>query len=196
MLSKRMTVETKPPSKRRDAQRNRARLLDAARRMFSAEGCEVGVDRIAREAGVGPGTLYRHFPTKIDLILAVLDQQLEDMLGVIHEAAQREDGWQALVDLVVTNSDMQVKNHAIKQAIADQLDPAARARVRERCIEGVRPLVDSLHAAGTLRADATAEDVAALLRVVSSLVPQPGEADRPEWRRRQIGFLLDGYRAH
>ncbi len=77
---------------RRDAAENRQRLLDAAATVFSARGLDVGVDEIARVAGVGIGTLYRRFPTKDALISELVRQVLEDFLALAHDAASAPEG--------------------------------------------------------------------------------------------------------
>jgi AcrR family transcriptional regulator len=77
---------------RRDAAENRQRLLDAAATVFSARGLDVGVDEIARVAGVGIGTLYRRFPTKDALISELVRQVLEDFLTLAHEALSAPEG--------------------------------------------------------------------------------------------------------
>ncbi|GAB3701164.1 TetR/AcrR family transcriptional regulator [Mariniluteicoccus flavus] len=74
-----MTTLPEGRAPRRDAQRNRARIVEAAERAYAAEGLEVALDAIAKQAGVGAGTLYRHFPTRSDLVAAVLESRRPDL---------------------------------------------------------------------------------------------------------------------
>ena len=75
------------PALRADALRNRRRILDAAAEAFAESGLDVGVAEIARRAGVGPGTIFRRFPTKEDLIAAIVQERIEQMLALADEAA-------------------------------------------------------------------------------------------------------------
>ncbi|MDI9938719.1 TetR/AcrR family transcriptional regulator [Rhodococcus opacus] len=87
-----VSVQGSEKSLRRDAAENRQRLLDAAATVFSARGLDVGVDEIARVAGVGIGTLYRRFPTKDALISELVRQVLEDFLALARDAASAPEG--------------------------------------------------------------------------------------------------------
>ncbi|MFC9840518.1 TetR/AcrR family transcriptional regulator [Rhodococcus sp. NPDC127530] len=87
-----VSVQGSEKALRRDAAENRQRLLDAAATVFSARGLDVGVDEIARVAGVGIGTLYRRFPTKDALISELVRQVLEDFVALAHEALSAPDG--------------------------------------------------------------------------------------------------------
>ena len=78
---------------RRDAQANRERIVAAARAAFAADGIEVPVEEIARRAGVGMGTLYRHFPTKEDLVDAVLEDAFAEFVALAEQALAEEDAW-------------------------------------------------------------------------------------------------------
>src|SRR3954462_5797910 len=86
---------------RADAARNRALILDAARAAFAEGGLDVGVEEIARRAGVGMGTLYRRFPTKESLIHAIFDQRIEDLQPVMDRALAGDDAWQGFVDVLL-----------------------------------------------------------------------------------------------
>ncbi|QQZ16648.1 MULTISPECIES: TetR/AcrR family transcriptional regulator [Rhodococcus] len=91
-MTSNVSVQRSEKSLRRDAAENRQRLLDAAATVFSARGLDVGVDEIARVAGVGIGTLYRRFPTKDALISELVRQVLEDFLALARDAASAPEG--------------------------------------------------------------------------------------------------------
>src|SRR5919205_4078170 len=85
---------------RRDAERNRERILDAARRSFAQDGLDISVDEIARRAGVGVGTLYRRFPTKASLVEAIFEDRLDALQPAIDAALAADDPWGALAELI------------------------------------------------------------------------------------------------
>src|ERR1700712_3398065 len=93
VAEKQIAVSIRPPRPlRRDAAENRARILLAAGRVFDARGLDAGVEEIAREAGVGMGTLYRRFPTKDALIEALVRDLLEAIIAIADDAAAQPDG--------------------------------------------------------------------------------------------------------
>lgn len=179
---------------RQDVLRNRARLLEAARHAFAREGCDAGVDGIARDAGVGSATLYRHFPAKGDLIAAVLEQTIERLERVAGAACRRADPWAGIVDVVHAVCDIQGDDRAVHDAISDRLDPQLRARVRGRLTAALSPLVDAAHASGALRPDVSAADFVAILRMVGAASPRGAELSR-RTHRRYAALVLDGLRA-
>src|SRR5436305_14610177 len=91
-----MSTQTAPRPLRSDASRNRERLIASARRLFAARGIDVSVDEITRDAGVGMGTLYRHFATKDDLVDAVLEDAYAKWMAAIRSALAEPDAWQGL----------------------------------------------------------------------------------------------------
>src|SRR3712207_57294 len=90
-------VSEDPRPLRRDAERNRARILDAARRLFTERGLAVSMDEIARCAGVGVGTVYRRFATREQLLDALLEDRFAQVLDMAERAAAQPDAWEGLV---------------------------------------------------------------------------------------------------
>src|SRR5215217_3258207 len=88
-------MATEPRALRADAERNRRRILDAARRVFAEDGLGVGVDAVARAAGVGVGTLYRRFPTKQDLLAAVIEDGVVRLADALEQIEALDDPWAA-----------------------------------------------------------------------------------------------------
>src|ERR1700712_345488 len=82
---------------RRDAREHREKLLAAAQREFAARGVDASLEKIARDAGVAIGTLYRHFPTRLDLLLAAFEPRLREFLDAAEEALGLDDPWEGLV---------------------------------------------------------------------------------------------------
>jgi AcrR family transcriptional regulator len=152
-------VETRPL--RADAQRNRDRLLAVAVRAFSQDGPDVPLDAIAREAGVGIGTLYRHFPTREALVEAAYRTELDklcDAAPALLDSLPPERALRALmdrfVDYMTTKRGMA---EALKAVIASGGNPYAVSR--DRMLTAVGSLLDAGTAAGRLRADVPAGDV-------------------------------------
>ena len=92
--------ETTAPALRRDARENRDRILAAARAAFAAEGVDVPVEAIAERAGVGMGTLYRRFPTKHDLVQAVIEESLDRFVVAAEEGLAEDDPWTGFTGFV------------------------------------------------------------------------------------------------
>jgi AcrR family transcriptional regulator len=157
---------------RKDAVRNRALLLEAAARAFREQGLDASVNAIAKDAGVNVATLYRHFPTKDDLVAAVLDTILEPVASA-RDLALAADG-SVLEAFVREAVRQQESHHGLVDALAR--DPAmvpALSRLREPAVAIVAPVVERAHADGDLRPDFGAEDVLIALRMIGSTA-RPG----------------------
>src|ERR1700754_2811238 len=152
-----MTPSAKPL--RADAERNRRKLLDAAAELFARKGLAVGLDEIARHAGVGVGTAYRRFPDKEQLIDALFDDRLEQIASLAERCAARADAFAGLVEFIEGNVQLQSTDKGLKELILGS--PHAIDRVgaaRERIEPAVQSLVARAQAAGQIRADVTHTD--------------------------------------
>ncbi|WP_405431729.1 TetR/AcrR family transcriptional regulator [Micromonospora sp. NBC_00617] len=182
------------PRKRADARRNEATLLDAAAAAFVASGVDVPVREIAATAGVGVGTIYRHFPTRADLIVAVYRHQVEACaeagprllatVGTPHAALAQ---W---IDLFV---DFLVTKHGLAEAL--QSDNAAFQTLHTYFLDRLVPvcsqLLDAAAAAGEIRTDLSAVE---LLRGVGNLCIGAGD---PRYdARRMVKILIAGLSVH
>jgi AcrR family transcriptional regulator len=182
--------ERKP---RADSVRNRERVLEAARLVFSQGGTEAGLASVARQAGVGIGTLYRHFPTREALYEAVYRREVEQLVELAHQLAaepRRMQGLrrllQALVQLVATKKGM-----ATALALAAHKPPELMAFTTGRLNEAIGMLLHPTAAAGEVRADIAPEDL--LRTVVGLCYLQEG----PGWQvqvMRLLDVFLDGMR--
>ena len=185
-----MTVDARPP--RADARRNREKLLAAATALFAEHGEDVALEAVAARAGVGIGTLYRHFPSRDALVIAAYQHEVdalcaaaEDLLGSMPPDEALRAWVDRFADLIAT-----------KRAMGEALRSAASgsplyAETRERILGALRLLLEAGAAAGTLRADADPEDVQ---RVMSGIWYLP---DGPEWRGtvgRMLDLVIDGLR--
>jgi AcrR family transcriptional regulator len=144
---------TIPKTLRSDARRNRALLVASARELFAREGVDVPVEEITQHAGVGMGTLYRHFPTKDELIDAVLEDAFAEILQLAEHAAAEEDGWTGFTGL--------------------------RARVRPL----LRTVIERAQAQGSLRADFAPEDIALVFWSAGRVIETTAKVAPETWRR-------------
>jgi AcrR family transcriptional regulator len=184
---------TGPRPLRADARRNRDRLLDAAVRAFSADGPDVTLDAIAKEAGVGIGTLYRHFPTREALVeatyrneLARLCEAATDLLKSFPPDEATRAWMDRFVDYMTTKRGMA---GALRAVIASGGNPFAESR--DRLTTAITTLLDAGAAAGTVRSDIEPADVLASLSGVSLAAGEPAQRDQA---RRMLDLLMDGLR--
>ncbi len=175
---------------RADAQRNRERLLDAAVRAFSHDGADATLDAIAKDAGVGIGTLYRHFPTREALIEAAYRNELARLCDSVDEllAAQPPDealrAWMdRFVDYMATKRGM---SDALRVVIASGVNPYAQSR--DLLTAAITALLAAGAAAGTLRSDTQPGDVLVGLGGVAMAASERDEAGR------LLDLLVDGLR--
>jgi AcrR family transcriptional regulator len=180
---------------RRDAQANRDRIVAAARAAFATDGIEVSVEEIARRAAVGMGTLYRHFPTKEDLVDAVLEETFDQIVGAAEQALTEEDAWRGLCGFFEQFFALHVRNRVLKDMLATQAHGRDRAdAMRARMRPLIRRLVKRAQEQGALRADFAPEDMPFVIWSVGRVIEET-RAVAPELWRRHLGFLLDGLRA-
>jgi len=150
---------------RADARRNRERVLRAARELFAAEGLAVPLDEVARRAGVGAGTVHRHFPTKESLFAAVVVDQLEELVAQAQARAQEADPGDALLEMLDRMLTEGTASRPLKAALAGtDFDvrtavPAVAARLRATL--GVA--LERAQAAGDIRGDIDVDDLFALV---------------------------------
>ena len=179
-----------PPPRRADAVRNRACILEAARRLVTERGTDVAMGEIAREAGVAVGTLYRHFPNKADLLAAVVTQYVEAVAEDAQDAwarveAGRADAAQELLEFLERALEMISRSHAAK-AVAQALGAQVEYSEPEtRATRALERLIGAGRASGRLRGDLAVSDLYILM------VFYPGEAP-VEVRRRWLELIRTG----
>jgi AcrR family transcriptional regulator len=186
------TAEPRPL--RADAERNRRRILDAARDVFAARGTEAGVDEIARAAGVGIGTLYRRFPTKEELLQAVIRDRLDNLTARLVEVTAAEDPWEAFAAVMEVLAELLGHDRALYDLL--QAQPSLLSGItaeRNRVRVALRPALERAQAAGVVRGDITATDLPSLAAVAARLPAWRLERQPGLWRR-YLGVVLDGLR--
>lgn len=180
---------------RSDARRNRERLVASARELLASEGVVVSVDEITRHAGLGMGTLYRHFPTKEELVDAVLEDAFAELVELAERAADAEDAWAGLTGFMEEALASHAANRGLKDMLAARGHGAKRAQaMRERIHPLLRRLIERAQAQGALREDFTAEDLSLVFWSVGRVIERTADIEPRQWRR-QLGFLLDGLRS-
>jgi AcrR family transcriptional regulator len=180
---------------RRDAERNRQRILDAARVVFAERGLRGSHDDIAREAGVGVGTVYRRFPHKEQLIDALFDERIEEIADVARAAAHHPDPWEALVGFLTRTQELQSQDRGLKEIVL------GGARGTERAV-AARSLIAPLAAqvlqrakdAGVVRADIELTDIP-LIQLAIGTIAESSRDDAPDVWRRMMTIVVDGLRA-
>ena len=179
---------------RRDAERNRQRILTAAAEVFNERGLEVSLDEIARHAEVGVGTVYRRFRTKEELIEALFLDRLDSIATIADEAYANPDAWCGLVSFMERMAEIMAGNLGLRQML--MLGTYGRdlvAVARQRNAPLIERLVERAQAAGQLRTDMRQTDIAFIVFVLTEAT-QLSHAANPEIWRRYLTLILDGMR--
>ena len=179
---------------RRDAQRNRERLVAAGRAVFTEQGVDASLEEIARRAGVGIGTLYRHFPSREALVAAIFEERIGEVLAAAERAAAAEDAWQGLVGFLEQALQLQADHLALRQLVLRYPQGDAKAAAARRKIHGLlEELVERARDQGAVRADL---NVADLVLVIWSFGPllEATAGTAPQAWRRHLRIVLDGLR--
>src|SRR6516162_6456544 len=184
-----------PRPMRADAQRNYTKLLDAASAAFLEHGADdVSLEEIARRAGVGIGTLYRHFPTRQALLEAVYRDQVETVRAAAEEQLHSDAPGEALAAWLRVLVDFSSTKHSLTTALLATMD--RDSELLSSCSAVIRGAAEALlvraQEAGAVRADADAKDLMRLVHAVN-LAAQYGPPD-PGARDRLLGLILDGLR--
>ena len=178
---------------RADAARNHARVLEVAYETFAAEGLSVPIDEIARRAGVGAGTVYRHFPTKEDLFRAVVEDRIQHIVGQGRSLLDSGDPGEALFSFLRA---IVLQWGATDRGLADALAgfgidiKTAMPEVEDAFLNVLGDLLRAAQKVGTVRGDIYVRDVKAIL--VGS---QAMQAANPGASERLTEVVLDGLRA-
>ena len=178
---------------RADAARNRARVLEVAYDTFAAEGLAVPIDEIARRAGVGAGTVYRHFPTKDDLYRAVVADRMTDIIEIGRALLEADDPGDALFTFVRS---MVLQWGATDLGLVEALAglgidiATAMPNVEADFLGMLADLLRAGQKAGAVRSDVDVRDVKAILGGASAM-----QASYPDSAERVTEVFLDGLRA-
>ncbi len=197
-----MTVRTDETSQdgtgdrplRRDAERNRQRILAAAAEVFTERGLDATLDDVARAAGVGVGTVYRRFPDKDSLVSELFRDRIDALVTVAEEACEATDPWRGLVDFLEYIASAMAGDQGLRQLMmfgTYDRDQVCYARDRMRPV--MTRLVERAQASGDLRADFQATDVKMIAFMLASIAEYAAAVIPQVWRR-YLAMLVDGLR--
>jgi AcrR family transcriptional regulator len=179
---------------RADAERNRQRLMAAAKELFRTQGLDVTLDDVARHAGVGTGTAYRRFPNKDALIDALMVDRIGELGAIARECLDEPDPWNGLTGYFERALALQAADRGLKEVLFSS------GRGRERSVQArkalapvVTKLVRRAVAAGAVRGDISTSDVPVINFMVNTVVDF-GRDVRPDLYRRYLAIVLDGLR--
>ncbi|MEU2621979.1 helix-turn-helix domain-containing protein [Streptomyces sp. NPDC007157] len=180
---------------RRDAQRNRDAIVAAARKAFAEQGLDASLEGIAREAGVAIGTVYRHFPSRLDLVEELFTAKFTDLLAAAEEAAAMDDAWEGFCHYLEKLCELQACDHAFNDLISARLPIHALGRgMFERTQERLAQIFCNAQEQGVLRDDVTPEDITFVIWSQMGII-QATRAVAPNAWRRHLHLLLDAFRA-
>ncbi|CCV08191.1 putative transcription regulator [Mesorhizobium metallidurans STM 2683] len=193
-----VTVEDNPDAAatkklRADAQRNRDRLVEVAAAAFAAHGVDASLEEIARQAGVGIGTLYRHFPTREHLVEVVYRREVEGLCQAADELSRTEapdvalEQWmQRFVDYIATKRGLTTSLRILMSTNSTLFSDTSG-----RVTQALRRLVEAAVAAGAIRDDVDSSDV---LHALGGIYSAPDTKDWRDRSRRLVKLLMDGLR--
>jgi AcrR family transcriptional regulator len=188
-------VSTAERPLRKDAERNRQRILVAAAELFGERGLHVTLDAVAERAGVGVGTVYRRFPDKEALIDALFEARIDEVRAIADAACATPDAWDGLVLFLDRAVALHGDDRALKELVFSTAHGQDRvARARDKIAPVVTRLVERAQAAGQLRADVALTDVPMIQLMLTAVIEYAGDAS-PELWRRYLALVLDGLRA-
>jgi len=180
---------------RADAERNRRRVMDAARTLFAQRGLDVTLNDIAREAGVGVGTVYRRFPDKDTLIDALFEERVEELVALARSGLDDPDPLAGLVGAIARVLEVQEADRGLKELM---LAPRARreriGRIRARMAPIVAQLVERARDSGQLRAGIAPQDFP-LIQIMLGAVIDVARDEAPGLWRRYLEIIVQGIRA-
>ena len=183
---------------RADAQRNLERILEAARLSFAEYGLDVGVEAIARRAGVGKATFFRRFPTKDALVQAVMEGFIADLEALAAQTAAMDDPWDGLRCFIVEHARMQADNAGFFDAIAARFSEGQMfpEELFDRSTAAVQTALSPAYDAGLIREGVRPGDLTAILKMLGPVIrPMPGVRLEESVWTRYVELLLSGIRA-
>ncbi|HEY7694285.1 MAG TPA: helix-turn-helix domain-containing protein [Gaiellaceae bacterium] len=178
---------------RRDAARNRASLIAAGRDVFAEHGPDASLEEIARRAGVGIGTLYRHFPSREALAEEIFSEHIDEVVAAAETAARAEDAWAGLVTFLEHVLDLQARNLPLRGLFLRHGAGRGVAERRRLIAPLLERVIERGRAQGALRDDLTVGDLSLALWSFAPVLEATAGVAPNVWRRH-LRILLDGMR--
>ncbi|MGW4099861.1 MULTISPECIES: TetR/AcrR family transcriptional regulator [unclassified Mycobacterium] len=190
-----MTEETRRVL-RRDAERNRQRVLDAARELFAEKGLEATLNDVAHHANVGVGTVYRRFATKEELLEAIFVDGMDQLTALAEIALQQEDSWQGFSWYVESMCKITATDRGLREIAFSKCYGGDRVKAcQERLVPALTKLVERAQSDGYLRPEVSSTDMPLFGLLAGTVSEYAGHVDADLWRR-YVAILLDGMRYH
>jgi AcrR family transcriptional regulator len=188
------TAAPDPRPLRKDAERNRVRILEAAAEVFTEQGLRATLDDVAARAGVGVGTVYRRFPDKEALVEALFTDRLDTLVGYAEQAFAEPDPWTGLTGFLERAAMVIAGDRGLRQILMyvtygrDRVDQA-----RTRMLPVATKMVERAQASGQVRADLRPSDIPLMLFMLGATAEYALHV-RPEIWRRYLALMLDALR--
>ena len=191
-------TKTKPeslPALRADARRNREAIKEAARSGFAQCGFDCQMEDIARTAGVGVGTVYRHFPNKEALLDALVATRFETLAEETAKALERDDPWEAFCELMRFSAKLQADDRGLSEVLASRPLIGEAAAAKSGLVDLSDKLIRKAQKAGKMRKDLMVEDIPTMICGLSAVTgAADGSMSAMNWERF-LEVMLDGMRA-
>ena len=180
---------------RRDARERRDRLIAAAQSEFAAHGVDASLEKIAREAGVAIGTLYRHFPARLDLLMAAFEPRLQEFLDGATKALEMDDPWEGFVSYLENLFAVQAGDRGFNDFLSRRFPGNADTeRIHDQMCGQIEDVLTRAQEAGQARLDITQADIVNLIWSNGRIIDATSATAPTAWRR-QLYLMLDAYRA-
>lgn len=179
---------------RKDAERNRQRVLIAARELFAVKGMEATLNDVAHHAGVGVGTVYRRFATKEELVEAIFENSIDEVACLAEAALRQENSWDGFVWFIQHQCQLTATDRGLREMVYSKAYGGNGVEcARQRLIPLITKLVDRARNDGYLRADIESTDTPIIGLLAGTVSEWAGHVD-PELWRRYVALLLEGMR--
>ncbi|GHH88711.1 TetR family transcriptional regulator [Streptomyces sulfonofaciens] len=184
------------PRLRKDAARNRERIVGAARREFATGGIDASLEQVARSAGVAIGTLYRHFPTRVDLLLAAFEEKFDSFMAAADAALAAEDPWVGLSSYLEALCGMQAGDRGFNDFVSMRFPACEETEaMHDRVCDVMERILVRAREAGAVRRDLTIADLITVTWANSRIIEATAGIAPDAWRRHLL-LMLDAFRPH
>jgi AcrR family transcriptional regulator len=181
-------------AERSDSIHNRHKLVSVAQAVFAAEGLDAPIDKIATQADVGPGTVYRHFPTRLRLWEAVLEEPLRAQLHVAQGALANPDRWEGLAGYIMSSCTLEAERGGYLNLMTTRFDGAPELlAIRAEIQRAIEDLIHLARDDGAVRTDFTPEDLTFIM-LSNSRIAEVTRPVAPNAWRRNVELFLDAIR--
>jgi AcrR family transcriptional regulator len=188
-------VEQMRMPRRRDAIERHERLISSAQREFAVRGVNASLEGIARDAGVAIGTLYRHFPTRMDLLMAAFEPRLQEFLDGAKKALEMDDPWEGFVSYLENLFRVQAGDRGFNDFLSRRFPGNADTeRIHDQMCRQIESVLARAQEAGQARSDIALADIVNLIWSNGRMMDATSSTAPNEWRRH-LYLMLDAYRA-